>query len=157
MFNECLIHLFNCTCLNVMWCVCAQLYMDQTKKIFDHFICIWKWFLSLFVFMFSAYIVFHCLNMFYVEKQVSKFFTTQLATRQSRVHPEVLATHSQLAKIFATEPRDSSSRETPKNSFLKGFLWETCFKPLPSSLKPLFQFCFIKTQPIWMVDRKSVV
>ena len=44
--------------------------------------------------MFSAYIIFHCLNMFYVEKQVSeffathllvtKFFTTHLATRQSQ-------------------------------------------------------------------------
>ena len=59
-----------------MWCVCAQLYMDQSKKIFDHFICFWKWFLSLFVFMFSAYFVFHCLNMFYVEKQVSEFLAT---------------------------------------------------------------------------------
>ena len=80
----------------------------------------------------------------------------------------LLAAHSRLAKIFATEtrgsrlklaargllatePRDSPSRETPRNSFLKGFLWETCFKPLPSSLKPLFQYFYIKTQPIWMV------
>ena len=55
------------------------------------------------------------------------------------------------SKIFATEPRDSPSRETPRNSFLKGFLWETCFKPLPPSLKPLFQYFYIKTQPIWMI------
>ena len=34
--------------------------------------------------MFSAYFVFHCLNMFCVEKQISKFFAIQLATRQSR-------------------------------------------------------------------------
>ena len=34
--------------------------------------------------MFSAYFVFHYLNMFYVEKQVSEFFATQLATRQSQ-------------------------------------------------------------------------
>ena len=79
MFNECLIHLFDCTCLNVM-CVCAQLYMDQIKKIFDHFICIWKWFLSLFVFMFSAYFIFHCLNMFCVEKQVSLLVLATLAS-----------------------------------------------------------------------------
>ena len=61
-----------------MWCVCAfaQLYMDQTKMIFDHFICIWKWFLLLFVFMFSAYFVFHCLSMFCFEKQVSEFSAT---------------------------------------------------------------------------------
>ena len=29
-----------------------------------------------FVFMFSAYFVFHCLNMFYVEKQVLEFLAT---------------------------------------------------------------------------------
>ena len=163
-----------------MWCVCAQSYMVQSKKIFDHFICFWKWFLSLFVFMFSVYFVFHCLNMLCIEKQVSEFFAAQLATRQSRnpnrefiqkllaTHSRLardsqkfsrlklatrslLATHSRLAKIFATEPCDSPSRETPRNSFLKGFLWEICFKPLPSSLKPLFQYFFIKTQPICMV------
>ena len=59
-----------------MWCVCAQLYMDQSKKNFDHFICFWKWFLSFFVSMFSAYFVFHCLSMFCVEKQVSEFLAT---------------------------------------------------------------------------------
>ena len=32
--------------------------------------------LSLFVFMFSAYFVFHCLNMFCVEKQVLEFLAT---------------------------------------------------------------------------------
>ena len=151
-----------------MWCVCAQSYMVQSKKIFDHFICFWKWFLSPFVFMFSVYFVFHCLNMFCIEKHVSEFFAAQLATRQSRnpsreLIQKLLATHSRLAcgslatresfrdwnsrlardslatcsrlaKIFATEPRNSPSRETPRNSFLKGFLWETCFKPLPSSL-----------------------
>ena len=56
--------------------MCAQSYTDLSKKIFDLFICFWKWFLSLFVFMFSAYFVFHCLNMFYFEKQVSEFFAT---------------------------------------------------------------------------------
>ena len=146
-----------------MWCVCAQLYMDQSKKIFDHFICFWKWYLSLFVFMFSAYFVFQYLNMFCVEIQVLELFATQLATRQSQ-NPNrefiqklwwltrgLLATHSRLAKIFATEPRDSPSHETPKNSFLKSFLWETYFKPLLFSLKPLFHYFYIKIQSIWMV------
>ena len=139
-----------------MWCVCAQSYMVQSKNIFDHFICFWKWFLSLFVFMFSVYFVFHYLTMFCIEKQVSEFFATQLATRQSR-NPshkfiqKLLVTHSWLVKIFATESRDSPNRRMPRNNFLKGFLWETCFKPLPSSLKPLFQYFYIKTQPIWMV------
>ena len=146
MFNECLIHLFDCTCLNVI-CVCLTIYRS-IQKVFDHFIYSWKWFLSLFVFMFSAYFVFHCLNMFCVEKQVSESFTT----------------HSRLVKIFATHLttrenfHDSLNHETPRNNFLKGFSWETCFKPLsssikplPSSLKPLFQYFYIKTQSIWMV------
>ena len=137
-----------------MWCVHAQLYMVQSKNIFNHFICFLKWFLSLFVFIFSTYFVFHCLNMFCVEKQVSEFFTTQLVTPQSR-NPShefiqkfwwltrgLLVTHSRLAKIFVTEPRNSPSRGTPRNNFFKGFLWETCFKPLPFSLKPLFHFFF---------------
>ena len=44
-----------------------------------------------------------------------------------------------------------ASRETPRNSFLKSFSRETCFKPLPSSFQPLFQYFYIKTQSIWMV------
>ena len=135
--------------------------MIQSKKIFNHFICFWKWFLSLFVFMFSAYFVFHCLNMFCVEKQVSKFFATHLATYAThenfcdstvaqcklRVHQEAFATHLVTYKNFC----DSLSREIPRNNFLNGFLWETYFKPLPSSLKPLFHYFYIKTQSIWMI------
>ena len=47
--------------------------------------------------------------------------------------------------------RNSLSRETPLNNFLKGFSWETYFKPLSSSLKPLFHYFYIKIQSIWMV------
>ena len=57
-------------------------------------------------------------------------------------------------KGFMTHLRLNSqlaSREMPKISFLKTFLWKTCFKPLPFSLKPLFQYFYIKTQPIWIV------
>ena len=78
MFNKCLIHLFDCTCLNMM-CVCSTKY-GSTQIFFDNFICIWKWFLSLFVFMFSAYFIFHCLNMFCVEKQVSLLVLATLAS-----------------------------------------------------------------------------
>ena len=70
---------------------------------------------------------------------------------QSWVHLEALVTHSRLGKIFAIKPHDLPGRKTPRNSFLKGFLWEICFKPLPSSLKPLFHYLYIKTQSIWMV------
>ena len=70
---------------------------------------------------------------------------------QLRVHLEAFMTHLRLAKIFATEFLDSPSRETNRNSFLKSFSWETSFKPLSSSLKPLFQYFYIKTQSIWMI------
>ena len=60
-------------------------------------------FLSLFVFMFSVYFVFHCLTMFCIEKQVSEFFAAQLATRQSRNSSrefiqKFLTTHLRLAR-----------------------------------------------------------
>ena len=77
--------------------------------------------------MFSAYFVFHCLNMFCVEKQVSEFFATQLMARQLQVYPEALATHSRLAKISPTEPRDLPNCKTPRNSFLKSFFMRNLF------------------------------
>ena len=60
--------------------------------------------------MFSAYFVFQCLNMFWIEKQVSEFFAAQLATRQSwnpshEFIQKFLATHSWLARdSLATQP-----------------------------------------------------
>ena len=60
---------FICVIVHVwMWCVCTQPYMDQTKKIFDHFICIWKCFSSLFVFKFCTYFVFQCFKLVFVLK-----------------------------------------------------------------------------------------
>ena len=76
---------------------------------------------------------------------------SQVLKPQSRVHLEALATHSRLAKIFATKPNDSPSREMPRISFLKSFFVENLFKPLPSSFKPLFQYFYIKTQSIWII------
>ena len=63
--------------------VCVLDYMfDQTKKIFDHFIWIWKWFLSLFVFMFSAYFFFHCFKHVLCWKTGIRIFRDSLATRE---------------------------------------------------------------------------
>ena len=121
--------------------VCVLNYMfDQTKNIFDHFICIWKWFLSLFVFIFNAYFVFHCFKHVLCWKTGVRIFGDSFwqLTRELRV----LATHSQVASS-SRDVRDLPSRKTPRhkmprNNFLKGFSWETCFKPLLSSLKPIF-------------------
>ena len=127
--------------------VCMLNYMfDQTKKIFDHFIYIWKWFLSLFVFMFSAYFVSHCFKHVLCWKIGVKIFGY---SHESQVLATGLATHSRVASFqgFSHEftqngsqiTRNSPIAKTPKISFLKGFSRETCFKLLPSSLKPLFQ------------------
>ena len=135
-------------------CVLNYIWINP-KKIFDHFICFGKWFLSLFMFMFSTYFIFHCLNIFYAEKQVLEFFATHLATRQSQ-NPsrELIQKLSWLTRdLLATRENlcDLTSHETPRNNFLKSFLWETCFKPFSSSLKPLFHYFYIKTKSIWMV------
>ena len=116
MFNECLIHLFDCTCLNVM-CVCSTIY-GLIQKIFDHFICFLKWFLSFFVLMFSAYFVFQCLNMFCFEKQVSEFLAThfgyllelpvlatcfgdlQVTSPSCKFTQKGFATHSRLSQLW---------------------------------------------------------
>ena len=42
---------FICVIVHVqMWCVCSQLYVGQTKKIFVPFVFFWKWFVSLMFF-----------------------------------------------------------------------------------------------------------
>ena len=68
---------------------------------------------------------------------------------RSRVHPAAFATPLWLTRDLRKFSW-LASHEMPRNSFLKGFSWETYFKPLPSSLKPLFQYFYIKTQSIWM-------
>ena len=76
--------------------------------------------------MFSAYFVFHCLNMFCFEKQVSEFLATQfgylrelpvLATRFDDLQATSLSCEF-TQKGFATHSW-LASRETPRISFLK--------------------------------------
>ena len=82
--------------------------------------------------MFSAYFVFHCLNMFCFEKQVSQFLATHfgylrellvLATRFGNLQATSLSREF-TQKGFATHLRLSfrlASHEIPRNSFLKCF------------------------------------
>ena len=56
---------FICVIVRVqMWCVYAQSYMDQTKKIFDHFICIWKCFYHSLFLSFVLNFFFNVLSLF---------------------------------------------------------------------------------------------
>ena len=97
-----------------------------------------------------------------LKKQVSEFLATCFGDLQA-----ARSNHDFWRLILATcKPRDPvtslhkmvsrlssqlASCKLPKNSFLKSFSWENCFKPLPSSFKLLFQYVYIKTQSIWMV------
>ena len=99
---------FICMIVHVqMWCVCAQSYMDQTKKIFDRFICIWKCFSSLFVFKFCTYFVFQCFKLIFMLKNRGQSL--------SRVVRNLAASHETEKCIFSifghqTETFTSSSR-----------------------------------------------
>ena len=144
------LYLFKCDV-----CVLNYIWINPKKKI-DHFICIWKWFLSLFVFMFSAYIVFHCLYMFCVEKQVSEFFTTHSRlTRQSwnfswfascetpitssfRSFRDSLVTQLRLAKIFTTCFATRPIVKRPKTTFLRAFRGKLVLNLSHPLLNPFF-------------------
>ena len=57
-FNECLSHLCNCTCSNMIYML-IYLFI-KTKNIFECFICFWKWFYTFvsYVFVQNAFLCF---------------------------------------------------------------------------------------------------
>ena len=76
MFNECLFHLCDCTCTNVM-CILNFL-MIKYKNIFEYFICFWKCF---YVFVCSEF--FQTVNFFLVEKLFQKHFHEYESTHEN--------------------------------------------------------------------------
>ena len=76
-----------------------------------------------------------------------------LLSRETPVASLSRSFHNSLAtrENFRDSFHDSLVTKHLETAFLKCFLWETCFKPLPFSLKPLFQYFYIKTQSIWTV------
>ena len=150
MINECLIQ---------MCCMCVQLHMIKLKI----FLIILYIFGSDFYHSFCSCLVltlfFIVLSMFCIQKQVSEFLATRLATHSwvvsfgysfgdSLTSSEFI---QRLSRLTGDSSHDSPNHQTSKIIFLKDFLWETYFKLLSSSLKPLLQYFYIKTQPIWMV------
>ena len=136
MFNECLSHLFDCTCLNVM-CVCSSLY-DSNQKDF------WSFYMYLEVIFITLSVHDICLPFFYFflfflfkhvlcwKKQVSEFLATRFgdlqATRPSHEFWQlVLATCkpwdlvTSLHRMVSRLSLQLASREFPKTSFLKRF------------------------------------
>ena len=72
--NECLSHLWDCTCSNVM-CMLKYLII-KPKKIFECFICFWKWFYTFIFFSVCS----KCIFVFFLQKHVQRLFHEKLAT-----------------------------------------------------------------------------
>ena len=72
-FNECLSHLCDCTCSNVM-CMLKYL-LIKPKKFFECFICFWKWFNT-----FVSYVLFKMHFCVFLQKLVQRLSREMLAT-----------------------------------------------------------------------------
>ena len=77
-FNECLSHLRDCTCLNVM-CM-FQYLMIKPKKIFEYFICFWKWFYTFVFLVFCS----KCIFVFFFKNWFRGCFARSSRLRASR-------------------------------------------------------------------------
>ena len=75
LFNECLFHLCDCTCSNVM-CILNCLSI-KPKNIFEYFICFWKCFLCFCALSFCSNCIFHVFH----QKLLRKHFREKLATK----------------------------------------------------------------------------
>ena len=143
---------FICVVVHVqMWCVCAQPYVDQTKKIFVLFVCFWKWFvLPLFFKVFQIVFVwkkcflgvfvthFICKLSWELNGPILKFFSfTQKVSRLFRDCLASKAYQRNTSEILWDSNQRNYHRKFP-DQLLKGISWDICFKLLSSSLKPLF-------------------
>ena len=134
MLNECFIHLFDCTCLDMI-CVCSTIYESNQKDF-------WSFYMFFEVIFITLCVYILCLLCFSLFKHVLCWKTSvrifgysfwRLASRETQ--SQVLATHfgdlqvtspscKFTEKVFATHSRLSlwlTSRETPRISFLKSF------------------------------------
>ena len=119
-----LIHTYNtliCVIVHVqMWCVYTQPYVDQTKKIFDHFICIWKCFSSLFIFKFCTYFIFQCFKLVFVLKNRDQNLSRVVCDLATSSEAEKCI-FGHLAVGFVSSSRVTrklATREMPKSAIL---------------------------------------
>ena len=147
---------FICVVVHVqMWCVRAQPYVNQTKKIFVLFVCFWKWFVSpMFFKVFQIVFVwktcflgvfvthFMCKLSWELNGQILKFFSfTQRVSWLFRYCFASKSYQRNTSKIPVKFSWEVNQRDTSENfqiSLLKGISWDICFKCFPSSSKPLF-------------------
>ena len=126
MLNECLIHLFDCTYLNMM-CVCSTIYGSNQKDF-------WSFYMFFKVIFITLCIYILCLLCFSLFKHVLCWKTSvrifgysfwRLASSETQAasfgdSPVTRPNCEFIQKLFATHSR-LTSREIPKNSFLKCF------------------------------------
>ena len=123
-----------------MWCLCAQPYVDQTKK----FLIV--------LFAFGSDLYHSCFSKFFklilCEKNVFWVFSRVILRVSSVTKFGQSVSRVFLKKGLPTSyPRKFSvTSENFQISFLKGISWDICFKLLSSSPKPLFLCLHIKTQ-----------
>ena len=127
MFNECLIHLFNCTCLNVM-CVCSSIYGSNQKHFLSFYMYLEVIFITLCVHVLCL-LSFYFLSMFYVEKQVSEFFgySSWLLSRVAsfgysfwwltQLRDPVMSLHRIVSQLTCDSSRDSPVVKRLKTAF----------------------------------------
>ena len=143
-------------------CVCAQLYMDQTKKIFDHFICIWKCFSSLSVSRFCTYFAFQCFKLVFVLKNRGQSLSW-VVHNLAGGHKVEKCIFGHQAMSFASNLQVGYLAKFPaisRNSqigYFMGISWvlvqNSSYDSImtSSSPNPLFQSFYIKTQLISIV------
>ena len=130
----------DCTCF-----VCAQPYMDQIKNIFVLFIFFWN---DLYHPCFSKFF-----KLILCEKHVFWVFSRLISWVSS-----VASLDREFRECFTSYSWEGLTRKNSQLpmkipnylwnfqiSFLKGILWNICFKLLTSSPNPLFQSFYIKT------------
>ena len=150
MFNKCLFHLCDCTCSNVL-CVCSII-CGSNQKIFYHFICIWKCFLSLFVFKFCTYFVFQCFKLVFVLKNKGQNLSRVIRNLAESREAEkcIFGIFGHQAMGFASSSQvtpELATREMPKSAIfwvLREFLVQNSSYDsimTPSSPNPL-RLCF---------------
>ena len=112
-----------------MWCVCAQPYVDQTKRIFVLFVCFWKWFVSLMFFKvfqvvfvwktcFPSVFVTHfmCKLNWELNDPILKFFNfTQRVSQLFRSCFASKTYQQNTSEILAKFSREANSQECSRN------------------------------------------
>ena len=131
MLNECLIHLFNCTCLNMM-CVCSTIYRSNQKDFWSFYILLEVIFITLCVYVL-------CLLCFSLFKHVLCWKTSVRILGYSFWW---LASSETQAASFGYSFWRLASRESKPRVHIEGFHDSLATRQSQNSQKQLFKVFF---------------